>query len=154
MYEFGYHPSFNSDMKPKTVVGDHGDELFSVFGAPLLKGDGAAHLGSGGRGPRLGSWPWESCSFPPGLSFPNAPEWAEPQRSHLSLAPTCVMEHVHVCALIPGHSKTPDLGVSKTVPCSRAGRSPVASHPQDGSRMSVNLEPGSLVCPPSRLSVI
>ncbi|XP_047567388.1 liver carboxylesterase 1 [Lutra lutra] len=38
MYEFQYHPSFSSDMKPKTVVGDHGDELFSVFGAPFLKG--------------------------------------------------------------------------------------------------------------------
>lgn len=40
MYEFQYHPSFSSDMKPKTVVGDHGDELYSVFGAPFLKGDG------------------------------------------------------------------------------------------------------------------
>ncbi|XP_012508113.1 PREDICTED: liver carboxylesterase 1-like, partial [Propithecus coquereli] len=40
MYEFGYRPSFSSDMKPKTVRGDHGDELFSVFGAPFLKGNG------------------------------------------------------------------------------------------------------------------
>ncbi|KAF3817827.1 hypothetical protein GH733_013114 [Mirounga leonina] len=40
MYEFQYRPSFSSDLKPKMVVGDHGDELFSVFGAPLLKGDG------------------------------------------------------------------------------------------------------------------
>ncbi|XP_045747059.1 liver carboxylesterase 1 [Mirounga angustirostris] len=38
MYEFQYRPSFSSDLKPKMVVGDHGDELFSVFGAPLLKG--------------------------------------------------------------------------------------------------------------------
>ncbi|XP_043455160.1 liver carboxylesterase 1 isoform X2 [Prionailurus bengalensis] len=38
MYEFQYHPSFSSDMKPKTLIGDHGDELFSVFGAPFLKG--------------------------------------------------------------------------------------------------------------------
>uniref|UniRef100_A0A7N9DBC2 Carboxylic ester hydrolase n=1 Tax=Macaca fascicularis TaxID=9541 RepID=A0A7N9DBC2_MACFA len=37
MYEFQYRPSFSSDMKPKTVIGDHGDELFSVFGAPFLK---------------------------------------------------------------------------------------------------------------------
>ncbi|XP_053458010.1 liver carboxylesterase 1-like isoform X2 [Nycticebus coucang] len=37
MYEFQYHPSFSSNMKPKTVTGDHGDELFSVFGAPFLK---------------------------------------------------------------------------------------------------------------------
>ncbi|XP_063468749.1 liver carboxylesterase 1 isoform X3 [Symphalangus syndactylus] len=37
VYEFQYHPSFSSDMKPKTVIGDHGDELFSVFGAPFLK---------------------------------------------------------------------------------------------------------------------
>ncbi|XP_004395873.1 PREDICTED: liver carboxylesterase 1 isoform X2 [Odobenus rosmarus divergens] len=37
MYEFQYRPSFSSDLKPKMVVGDHGDELFSVFGAPLLK---------------------------------------------------------------------------------------------------------------------
>lgn len=40
MYEFQYRPSFSSDKKPKTVIGDHGDELFSVFGAPFLKGDG------------------------------------------------------------------------------------------------------------------
>lgn len=38
MYEFQYRPSFSSDMKPKTVIGDHGDEIFSVFGAPFLKG--------------------------------------------------------------------------------------------------------------------
>uniref|UniRef100_A0A2K5Q1E2 Carboxylic ester hydrolase n=1 Tax=Cebus imitator TaxID=2715852 RepID=A0A2K5Q1E2_CEBIM len=37
MYEFRYRPSFSSDLKPKTVVGDHGDEIFSVFGAPFLK---------------------------------------------------------------------------------------------------------------------
>uniref|UniRef100_A0A2I3H0C7 Carboxylic ester hydrolase n=1 Tax=Nomascus leucogenys TaxID=61853 RepID=A0A2I3H0C7_NOMLE len=37
MYEFQYRPSFSSDMKPKTVIGDHGDELFSVLGAPFLK---------------------------------------------------------------------------------------------------------------------
>ncbi|XP_004455114.2 liver carboxylesterase 1 isoform X2 [Dasypus novemcinctus] len=37
MYEFQYRPSFSSDMKPKKVIGDHGDELFSVFGAPILK---------------------------------------------------------------------------------------------------------------------
>ncbi|KAM9046677.1 liver carboxylesterase-like [Megaptera novaeangliae] len=41
MYEFQYRPSFSSEMKPKTVIGDHGDELFSVFGAPFLK-DGAS----------------------------------------------------------------------------------------------------------------
>lgn len=41
MYEFQYYPSFSSSMKPKTVVGDHGDEIFSVFGAPFLK-DGAS----------------------------------------------------------------------------------------------------------------
>ncbi|XP_045389720.1 liver carboxylesterase 1-like [Lemur catta] len=37
MYEFQYRPSFSSDMKPKTVRGDHGDEIFSVLGAPFLK---------------------------------------------------------------------------------------------------------------------
>ncbi|XP_070469768.1 liver carboxylesterase-like isoform X2 [Equus przewalskii] len=37
MYEFQYRPSFSSVMKPKTVIGDHGDEIFSVFGAPFLK---------------------------------------------------------------------------------------------------------------------
>ncbi|XP_008150552.2 liver carboxylesterase 1 [Eptesicus fuscus] len=41
MYEFRYRPSFSSDTRPKTVVGDHGDEIFSVFGAPFLK-DGAS----------------------------------------------------------------------------------------------------------------
>nr|XP_012611402.1 liver carboxylesterase 1-like isoform X2 [Microcebus murinus] len=41
MYEFQYRPSFSSVVKPKTVRGDHGDEIFSVFGAPLLK-DGAS----------------------------------------------------------------------------------------------------------------
>lgn len=37
MYEFQYHPSFSS--KPNTVMGDHGDELYSVFGAPILRGN-------------------------------------------------------------------------------------------------------------------
>uniref|UniRef100_A0A8C0WZI3 Carboxylic ester hydrolase n=1 Tax=Castor canadensis TaxID=51338 RepID=A0A8C0WZI3_CASCN len=41
MYEFQYRPSFSSDLRPKTVIADHGDELFSVFGAPFLK-DGAS----------------------------------------------------------------------------------------------------------------
>ncbi|CAO2610542.1 Liver carboxylesterase 1 [Lemmus lemmus] len=41
MYEFQYRPSFVSDMRPKTVKGDHGDDLFSVLGAPFLK-DGAS----------------------------------------------------------------------------------------------------------------
>ncbi|KAL6085357.1 hypothetical protein STEG23_000018, partial [Scotinomys teguina] len=41
MYEFQYQPSFVSDKRPKTVKGDHGDELFSVWGAPFLK-DGAS----------------------------------------------------------------------------------------------------------------
>ncbi|XP_021577029.2 liver carboxylesterase 1 isoform X2 [Ictidomys tridecemlineatus] len=38
MYEFEYGPSCLSDVRPSTVTGDHGDELFSVFGAPFLKG--------------------------------------------------------------------------------------------------------------------
>ncbi|KAL6085522.1 hypothetical protein STEG23_031015 [Scotinomys teguina] len=37
MYEFQYHPSFSSELKPKTVIGDHGDEVYSVFGAPFLR---------------------------------------------------------------------------------------------------------------------
>ncbi|MBZ3874876.1 Carboxylesterase 1D [Sciurus carolinensis] len=37
MYEFEYRPSFASDLRPQTVLGDHGDEVFSVFGAPFLK---------------------------------------------------------------------------------------------------------------------
>ncbi|KAM9756760.1 liver carboxylesterase-like isoform 4-T4 [Dama dama] len=41
MYEFQYRPSFSSELKPKTVIGDHGDEVFSVFGFPILK-DGAS----------------------------------------------------------------------------------------------------------------
>ncbi|KAM6223736.1 liver carboxylesterase 1-like [Rhynchocyon petersi] len=40
MYEFQHRPSFSSEMKPKTVIADHGDELFSVFGAPFLKEGG------------------------------------------------------------------------------------------------------------------
>ncbi|XP_063134932.1 carboxylesterase 1C-like [Rattus norvegicus] len=37
MYEFQYRPSFVSDHRPQTVQGDHGDEIFSVFGTPFLK---------------------------------------------------------------------------------------------------------------------
>ncbi|XP_051025090.1 carboxylesterase 1E [Acomys russatus] len=37
MYEFQYHPSFSLEMKPDTVIGDHGDEVYSVFGAPILR---------------------------------------------------------------------------------------------------------------------
>ncbi|XP_006882582.1 PREDICTED: liver carboxylesterase 1 [Elephantulus edwardii] len=40
VYEFQHRPSFSSEMKPKTVIADHGDELFSVFGAPFLKEGG------------------------------------------------------------------------------------------------------------------
>ncbi|XP_075833031.1 liver carboxylesterase 1 isoform X1 [Microtus pennsylvanicus] len=38
MYEFQYRPSFVSDTRPKSLIGDHGDDLFSVWGAPFLKG--------------------------------------------------------------------------------------------------------------------
>ncbi|XP_013209717.1 liver carboxylesterase 1 isoform X1 [Microtus ochrogaster] len=38
MYEFQYRPSFVSDTRPKSLKGDHGDDLFSVWGAPFLKG--------------------------------------------------------------------------------------------------------------------
>ncbi|XP_052584926.1 liver carboxylesterase 1-like isoform X3 [Peromyscus californicus insignis] len=38
MYEFQYRPSCVSDKRPKTLKGDHGDDLFSVWGAPFLKG--------------------------------------------------------------------------------------------------------------------
>ncbi|XP_021515402.1 carboxylesterase 1E isoform X1 [Meriones unguiculatus] len=37
MYEFQYHPSFSPEMRPNNVVGDHGDEVYSVFGAPILR---------------------------------------------------------------------------------------------------------------------
>ncbi|XP_023565142.1 liver carboxylesterase 1-like [Octodon degus] len=37
MYEFQYRPSFSSPLKDTSVVGDHGDEIFSVLGAPFLK---------------------------------------------------------------------------------------------------------------------
>ncbi|XP_004583920.3 liver carboxylesterase 1-like [Ochotona princeps] len=37
MYEFTYRPSFSSDTRPLTVIGDHGDELYSVFGIPFSK---------------------------------------------------------------------------------------------------------------------
>ncbi|EHB12195.1 Carboxylesterase 3 [Heterocephalus glaber] len=37
MYEFQYRPSFSSDLKPKTVIADHGDEVYSVLGIPFLK---------------------------------------------------------------------------------------------------------------------
>ncbi|XP_044520075.1 liver carboxylesterase 1-like isoform X1 [Gracilinanus agilis] len=38
MYEFQHRPSFSENLKPETVMADHGDEIFSVFGAPFLKG--------------------------------------------------------------------------------------------------------------------
>ncbi|KAM4833740.1 carboxylesterase 1D-like [Thomomys bottae] len=41
MYEFQHRPSFLSDMKPKMVVGDHGDEVFFVFGSPFFIGNGS-----------------------------------------------------------------------------------------------------------------
>ncbi|XP_076771735.1 liver carboxylesterase 1-like isoform X2 [Arvicanthis niloticus] len=37
MYEFKYRPSFVSSMRPKTVIADHGDEVYSVWGTPFLK---------------------------------------------------------------------------------------------------------------------
>ena len=53
MYEFQYRPSFSPEVKPKTVIGDHGDEVFSVFGIPVLQGDGplvTINLGLGDPG--------------------------------------------------------------------------------------------------------
>uniref|UniRef100_A0A8C6GS67 Carboxylic ester hydrolase n=1 Tax=Mus spicilegus TaxID=10103 RepID=A0A8C6GS67_MUSSI len=37
MYEYQYRPSFVSDDRPQELLGDHADELFSVWGAPFLK---------------------------------------------------------------------------------------------------------------------
>ncbi|GAB1293468.1 Carboxylesterase 1C [Apodemus speciosus] len=45
MYEFQYRPSFVSDKRPQTVQGDHGDEIFSVFGTPFLKSLGRLRRG-------------------------------------------------------------------------------------------------------------
>uniref|UniRef100_A0A8D2G2K8 Carboxylic ester hydrolase n=1 Tax=Theropithecus gelada TaxID=9565 RepID=A0A8D2G2K8_THEGE len=74
MYEFQYRPSFSSDMKPKTVIGDHGDELFSVLGAPFLK-EGASE-----EEIRLSSWQrWsragEDQGNPNGEGLPHWPEY-------------------------------------------------------------------------------
>ncbi|XP_032744057.1 liver carboxylesterase 4 [Rattus rattus] len=41
MYEYEYYPSFSSPQRPKDVLGDHADDLYSVFGAPMLR-DGAS----------------------------------------------------------------------------------------------------------------
>ncbi|XP_068938555.1 liver carboxylesterase 1-like isoform X1 [Petaurus breviceps papuanus] len=38
MYEFQHRPSYSTNLKPETVKADHGDEIFSVFGAPFLRG--------------------------------------------------------------------------------------------------------------------
>uniref|UniRef100_A0A8D2JT91 Carboxylic ester hydrolase n=1 Tax=Sciurus vulgaris TaxID=55149 RepID=A0A8D2JT91_SCIVU len=56
MYEFQYRPSFASDTRPKTVIADHGDDVYSVFGIPFLKGNSsvlAVSLQSGGLGSSL-----------------------------------------------------------------------------------------------------
>ncbi|NP_659179.1 carboxylesterase 1F precursor [Mus musculus] len=37
MYEYQYYPSFSSPQRPKNVVGDHADDVYSVFGAPILR---------------------------------------------------------------------------------------------------------------------
>ncbi|XP_031196723.1 liver carboxylesterase 1 [Mastomys coucha] len=37
MYEYQYRPSFVSNNRPQALLGDHADELFSVWGAPFLK---------------------------------------------------------------------------------------------------------------------
>lgn len=55
MYEFQYRPSFVSDTRPKSLKGDHGDDLFSVWGAPFLKGIFVAY-DVGSLNPRFGSW--------------------------------------------------------------------------------------------------
>lgn len=55
MYEFQYRPSFVSDTRPKSLIGDHGDDLFSVWGAPFLKGIIVGY-DVGGLNPGFGSW--------------------------------------------------------------------------------------------------
>ena len=76
MYEFCYHPSFSAELKPKTVMGDHGDELFSVFGAPFLKGDGllvTMNLELGAPGPRFDLVTCASSSFSAVVRFLKSP---------------------------------------------------------------------------------
>lgn len=49
-------------MRPKAVTGDHTDELFSVFGAPFLKGDEplvTTNLGLGDLGSSLSLVPFD-----------------------------------------------------------------------------------------------
>lgn len=75
LYEFQYSPSFVSDMRPKTVIGDHGDELFSVFGVPFFRGDwplATMSLELGDLGSRLGLVALRKSSFFPALSFLNS----------------------------------------------------------------------------------
>ncbi|XP_011358436.1 liver carboxylesterase 1 [Pteropus vampyrus] len=44
VYEFQHRSSFSSVLKPKTLIADHGDEIFFVFGVPLLKGTNSEEI--------------------------------------------------------------------------------------------------------------
>ena len=74
MYEFQYRPSFISGTRPKTVMGDHGDEIFSVLGAPFLKGNdfilGVAWV-SKGLGSSLGLGTFNNFFSPVLISWPS-----------------------------------------------------------------------------------
>lgn len=77
VYEFQHRSSFSSVLKPKTLIADHGDEIFFVFGVPLLKGDGplvTTSLDLGDLGSRLGLVALGKSSFSTALSFPNLPQ--------------------------------------------------------------------------------
>ncbi|XP_055477083.1 liver carboxylesterase 1-like isoform X3 [Psammomys obesus] len=87
MYEFKYRPSFVSDIRPKMVIADHGDEVYSVWGTPLLK-EGASEEETNLSKMMMKFWGnFAQNGNPNGEGLPHWPEYDE-KESYLQIGAT------------------------------------------------------------------
>ncbi|XP_060248196.1 liver carboxylesterase 1-like isoform X2 [Meriones unguiculatus] len=87
VYEFNYRPSFVSAIRPKMVIADHGDEVYSVWGTPLLK-EGASEEEMNLSKMMMKFWGnFARNGNPNGEGLPHWPEYDE-KESYLQIGAT------------------------------------------------------------------
>ncbi|KAM6177420.1 carboxylesterase 1D-like [Erethizon dorsatum] len=88
MYEFQYRPSFSLPLRPKTVIGDHADEIYSVFGAPILK-EGASEEETNLSKMVMKFWAnFARDGNPNSEGLPHWPEYHHREQSYLQIGAT------------------------------------------------------------------